>query len=107
MIKCRKCGDAVPLLGDMCSQGHTLSWKGSCFDKLNPTPDLPELDEPGKVRLETFMKLFESQLWVFAGFLNDSPDNMVPTWKYMDYILYAMKKELDREFPGTKKWTLS
>lgn len=66
--------------------------------------DLPPLAPEGRVRIDTLMNLFNGQLWAFAEFLNDSPDKIVPTWKYVDYILYAYKMELDKKYNKTKKW---
>jgi hypothetical protein len=64
--------------------------------------ELPKLDSQGAVTINTLMLLFEKQLWTFAEFLNDSPQKCVPTWKYVDYILYALKKEFDRQFTDSK-----
>jgi hypothetical protein len=66
--------------------------------------ELPPLTEQGVVTINTLMKLFEGQLWAFADFLNDSPDKIVPTWKYVDYILFAFKMDLDKKHPKAKKW---
>ena len=63
--------------------------------------EMPKLDEQGKVTINTLMLLFEKQLWTFAEFLNESPEK-VPTWKYVDYILYALKKEFDAKYTESK-----
>lgn len=63
---------------------------------------LPKLNEQGEITLNTLMVLFEKQLWAFAEFMNDSPDKSVPTWKYVDYILYALRKEFESQYPCNK-----
>ncbi len=65
--------------------------------------ELPKLTAQGEITIDILMQCFEKQLWAFADFLNDSPDKCVPTWKYVDYILYAFKKDLNKKHKA-KRW---
>lgn len=59
---------------------------------------LPPLNAENSIRIQTLMELFEKQLWSFAEFLNEAPDR-IETYKYVDFILYALKKDLDAKHP--------
>lgn len=61
------------------------------------------------VTIDFLMNCFKAQLWAFAEYMNDTPidssgKKKVPTYKYVDFILWAYKKELDEEFPDVKGW---
>lgn len=56
--------------------------------------ELPELNEEQGVRLEVLMELFFNQFWTFSEYINDT-DGKVPTEKYADFVLFALKKRLD------------
>lgn len=63
---------------------------------------LPSLDEEGQIKINVLMELFYKQFWTFSEFLNDAPDK-IPTYKYADFILFALKEELKRRHPNIDK----
>ena len=60
-----------------------------------------ELDQENSVKLNVLMDLFFEQLITFATFLNESDDALVE--KYADFVVYAMKKKLEEQYPSIKK----
>jgi len=80
-----------------------------CHKKPRNADDLPELNQQAQVTIQVLMECFKTQLWAFAEYMNDSPldsngKKKVETWKYVDFILYAFKKELNEEFKDAKPW---
>jgi hypothetical protein len=52
-----------------------------------------ELLQP--ITINALMDLMYKQIWTFAKYLDDSGE--VETWKYVDYCLYAWRKEFDKQ----------
>jgi len=56
----------------------------------------PPLTAENAVRLEVLMELFYKQLWTFSEYVNQVPDK-VPTWRFADFVLYAMQERLEQD----------
>lgn len=74
------------------------------IERINQMTDAAQMSKEELIRMNTLIDLFEKQLWTFADFLNDSPNKCVPTWKYVDYILYALKTEFDEKYKNRATW---
>jgi hypothetical protein len=53
------------------------------------------------VRLDVLMELYFKQLITFAAYLDNS--GLVPVEKYADFVIYAMRKRLEKESPKLKR----
>lgn len=60
----------------------------------NHSPELPDLTKEEGVRLDCLMDLFFRQLMTFSEYL-DTSSGKVPTWKYADFVIFAMGKKLE------------